>query len=357
MQTRVVVGLSGGVDSAVAAALLLAQGYQVEAVYLECYSEPGCRTDQDKRDALQVALQVGISFQVLDFRKEYRERVIEYFYTEYAAGRTPNPDIMCNREIKFGIFYDWAMAQGYDYVATGHYGRIVGIGNQELGIRRAKDESKDQSYFLSLVPRDHLRHILFPLGDMLKTQVRAKARELKLPTAGKPDSMGICFIGDVDVHKLLSERLGEQPGEVVRKELGIRNQELVVGRHKGLWFYTIGQRGGWEMFSTAQKPDSSPLYVIGKDNEGNRLIVGEREEAIVNTFGVQELGIRNQGIGDKLWVRIRNLGEMVEVARMQECMNGQVEITTVKSIFAPASGQSAVFYDVRGVLAGSGIIV
>lgn len=219
MKQKVALGLSGGVDSSVAAALLIGQGYEVTGIYLECYNEPGCRTDQDKKDALQVALKLGIKFEVLDFRKEYKEKVVEYFYSEYKAGRTPNPDVMCNREIKFGIFYDWAMQNGFDYVATGHYTRSVEVksekGEVKSLLQRARDESKDQSYFLWQIPNDHLNHILFPLGEMLKSEVRAKAKELGLLTATKPDSMGICFIGDIDVSKLLKDRLGENPGDVV----------------------------------------------------------------------------------------------------------------------------------------------
>ncbi len=379
MQKRVVVGLSGGVDSSVAASLLLEQGYEVEAVYLECYNEPGCRTDQDKAHALKVAMQLGISFQVLDFRKEYKAKVIEYFYAEYEAGRTPNPDVMCNREIKFGIFYDWAIKHGYDYVATGHYARI-----KDCQLQRAKDESKDQSYFLWQIPQDHLAHMLFPLGGMLKSEVRAKAHKLKLATASKPDSMGICFIGDVDVAQLLRDRLGEQPGEVVMKitnnQASIHKQSgnghkkniinskqfddwsldvgyleddyVVVGRHKGLWFYTIGSRGGWEVLPQMQSSDMPPLYVIEKDSKGNRLIVGKRDEAMTREIRVLELGIRKQEIGEKLWVRIRNLGELHAVTQLHSDT-----ITLEKPIFAPAPGQSAVFYDGKGILAGGGIIV
>ncbi|MFH2085317.1 MAG: tRNA 2-thiouridine(34) synthase MnmA [bacterium] len=339
LKKRVVVGLSGGVDSSAAAALLIEQGYDVHGVYLECYNEPGCRTDQDKKDALQVAMQLGIRFQTLDFRKEYREKVVEYFYHEFEEGRTPNPDVVCNREIKFGIFYDWAIASGYDYVATGHYARIEGG-----KLRRAYDESKDQSYFLWQVPRRHLKHILFPLGGMLKSEVRAKSKELELATAEKPDSMGICFIGEVDVAKLLKDRLGEKPGEVVRGG-------EVVGRHNGLWFYTIGQRGGWEMDPKAQKSDTQPLYVIGKNKVKNQLIVGTREATMRDRF--QILDVRFQGQNDqKLWVRIRNLGELYEV----EEFDGKV-IKTRERIFGVAGGQSAVLYDRDGVLVGGGIIV
>lgn len=356
---KVVIGLSGGVDSSVAAALLIQQGYEVEGVYLECYNEPGCRTDQDKADALKVAIQLGIPFQVLDFRKEYREKVVEYFYREYAAGRTPNPDVMCNREIKFGIFYDWAQRppQGkprYDFVATGHYARIRKTKDGSLFLQRARDESKDQSYFLWQIPLDHLPHILFPLGNMLKIDVREKAKELGLLTASKPDSMGICFIGEVDVSKLLRERLGENPGEVVMYPTG---SDLVgkMGTHKGLWFYTIGQRGGWEMFPEKQSPEMGPLYVIGKDKDNNQLIVGRREATMRREFKIVSDG-RIQGFAptemQKFSVRIRNLGELYELVSF----DGKT-IVTKEPVFGVAEGQSVVFYDRDGVLVGGGILV
>lgn len=372
-----VIGLSGGVDSSVAAALLLEQGYEVHGVYLECYNEPGCRTDQDKADALKVALKLGITFEVLDFRKEYKEKVVEYFYNEYAAGRTPNPDVMCNREIKFGIFYDWAIEQGYKYIATGHYCRIAtykesprrDLQGDSFRLQRARDESKDQSYFLWQIPQDHLKHILFPLGEMLKTKVRSKASELGLSTASKPDSMGICFIGEVDVNKLLKDRLGEKIGEVVMYPSGsdlvgqkisdLRDLTLngeVIGQHKGLWFYTIGERGGFEIDKLKLKklgmhPEKmGPLYVVGKDILNNRLIVGSREETMKNRF--QILDSRFQEQRRSMWVRIRNLGELVPVEKNE----GNTVILKEK-IFGIAEGQSAVFYDNEGVLVGGSIIV
>jgi tRNA-specific 2-thiouridylase len=344
---KVVIGLSGGVDSSVAAALLVEQGYDVEGVYLECYNEPGCRTDEDKKDALQVAIKLDIRFQTLDFRKEYKEKVIEYFYAEYAAGRTPNPDVICNREIKFGIFYDWAMKAGFDYVATGHYCRISGD-----KLQRARDESKDQSYFLWQIPTDHLRHILFPLGEMLKSEVRARARELGLLTANKPDSMGICFIGEVNVRKLLKDRLGEKVGDVIMYPAGPGPAGLtgaVVGRHKGLWFSTIGSRGGWKLDPKKQTPQMPILYVIEKNSEKNKLVVGTREETLVREFRIQNLGFSVDG---KLWVRIRNLGEFVGVDKVED---GVVRLK--KKIFGVAEGQSAVFYDKNGGLVGGSIIV
>jgi tRNA-specific 2-thiouridylase len=370
---KIAVGLSGGVDSSVAAALLIEQGYEVHGVYLECYNEPGCRTDQDKKDALQVALKLGISFAVLDFRKEYKEKVIEYFYREYEAGRTPNPDVMCNREIKFGIFYDWAIARNFDYVATGHYARIF-----DGRLQRAHDESKDQSYFLWQVPRDHLSQILFPLGNMLKSEVREKAQALGLSTANKPDSMGICFMGEVNVNKLLKDRLGEKEGEVTMQchsdlpaQAGTVTQ-CQIGTHRGLWFHTIGERGGFEIDKSKLKrmglhPEKmGPLYVIGKDKTKNQLIVGTREETMRDGFQIDLSASLEMTMGKgegKLWVRIRNLGELYEVSQLHDLpaqagtVTQQLLVTTLQPLFGVAEGQSAVFYDEEGILVGGGIIV
>jgi tRNA-specific 2-thiouridylase len=354
MRKRVVVGLSGGVDSSVAAALLLEQGYDVHGVYLECYNEPGCRTDQDKADALKVALKLGITFEVLDFRKEYRENVIEYFFREYEAGRTPNPDVMCNREIKFGIFYHHAMEQGYDYVATGHYARIQQVlqssSDPVFQLMMARDESKDQSYFLWQIPKDHLAHILFPLGNMLKSEVRQKAKELGLHTALKPDSMGICFIGEVDVLELLKSRLGENPGEIFYKD-------RVVGRHRGLWFHTTGERRGFDLDKLALKklgmhPERlEPMYVVQKNINKNQLIVGTRDEVMRQEFKILDSRLEKRGKG-KMWVRIRNLGELIEVEKIEDRV-----VTLKEKMFGVAEGQSAVFYDKNGVLVDGTIIV
>jgi tRNA-uridine 2-sulfurtransferase len=199
---QVAVGLSGGVDSSLSAALLVEQGYDVTGVHLVCYEEPGCRAPQDRKDALAVALQLGIPFEVLDFQKEYKEKVIEYFYREYQAGRTPNPDVACNREIKFGLFLNWAVENGFDYVATGHYARIRERAHGYY-LLRGKDEKKDQSYFLYTLTQKQLSYILFRIGHLTKDQVRREAKKRGLVTADKPDSVGICFVGDVDVQEFL----------------------------------------------------------------------------------------------------------------------------------------------------------
>ena len=357
---RVVVGMSGGVDSSVAAALLVAGGYDVTGVYLTCWEEPGCRTDQDRKDALRVATQLGIRFEVLDFRTEYREKVVEYFYKEYEAGRTPNPDVVCNREIKFGLFYDWAISHDFDYVATGHYAKIMHESTnektQKYFLQRPKDLSKDQTYFLWEVTPEKLAHVLFPLGDMLKTEVRAKARTLGLPTAAKPDSMGICFIGEVDVTKLLREKLGEKPGPVMW-------DGHIIGQHGGLWFYTVGQRGGWTLDHTKQKTTMPPLYVVGKEIKTNKLLVGTREQTIQTRFRIQDMRfmvgeqeLESLVAKGKLSVRIRNLGDLFKVVQMHKQTNEQVELQVAEPIFGVAEGQSGVLYDDLGRIVCGGII-
>ncbi len=364
---KVVVGISGGVDSSVAAARLLEQGYDVTGAYLTCWEEPGCRTDQDRKDALKVATQLGIPFEVLDFRREYRERVVDYFYGEYAAGRTPNPDVVCNREVKFGMFYDWAMAHAFDYVATGHYARIVHStqyavhGETQFLLQRPRDLAKDQTYFLWEVAPEKLDHVLFPLGDVLKSEVRSRAKELGLPTAEKPDSMGICFIGEVDVTELLRDKLGEQPGDVVR-------DGTVIGTHKGLWFHTIGQRGGWDLFPTMQTVAMPPLYVIEKNVSKNQLIVGTQEQTRVDSVTVStpvlyvdRTRFFTRAAGGQLYLRIRNLGALCKVRSLSENEDGALSVSLDKPLFGVALGQSAVFYsreDKEGeeIVAGGGII-
>lgn len=343
---RVVVAMSGGVDSSVSAALLVEQGYIVTGAFIEAYNEPGCRSDQDKQDALKVAMQLGIRFQTLDVRKAYTEKVIQYFYDEYEAGRTPNPDIVCNREIKFGIFDDYATHNGYDFVATGHYARIVGG-----RLQRPRDLTKDQTYFLWQVAQDKLEHTLFPLGEMKKQDVRQKARALGLPNADKPDSMGVCMLGEVNVNDFLREKLGEEAGDVVWKG-------EVVGRHKGLWFHTIGQRGGWEVGRERQSAQMPPLYVIEKHTRQNQLVVGERQKAMRTTWSMVN-GQWYMGVGEmqklireqKLTIRIRNLGELYEIAEFDRGM-----IKVKESVFGVAEGQDSVLYARMGGLGDEMIV-
>jgi len=342
--TKILLGLSGGVDSAVAAILLKKQGYQVETAYIECWSEPGCRAEGDRRDALQIALQLNLPFQVLDFKKPYREKVMQYFLDEYQAGRTPNPDVMCNKIIKFGLFYDWAMKRGYDAIATGHYADTDG---QCLYI--PKDTAKDQTYFLYEIKEAQLARVLFPLAELTKLEVRKIAEQAKLPVANKKDSVGICFVGDINIPKFLKKNLGENPGEIVDK------QGRVVGQHRGLWFHTIGQRHGFvidkkkyaKLHAEFDKSELPALYVIAKNQTANQLVIGPKQATEVREFLVDKLQLINLTEQELLKqtkpkVRIRNIGKLVDCSIIKQLDSFQIKLN--QPLEGIAAGQSAVFY-------------
>ncbi|GIK83601.1 MAG: tRNA-specific 2-thiouridylase MnmA [Patescibacteria group bacterium] len=356
---KVALGMSGGVDSSVCAHLLLEQGYAVTGVYLECWRAPGCRSEEDRKDALKVALDLGIPFKVLDFKQEYRDKVVEYFFTEYEAGRTPNPDVMCNKEIKFGMFYDWAMKEGFDFVATGHYAKISenetedGTTIKQLAI--PKDAHKDQTYFLYLLNEGQIDHTLFPLQNMLKSEVRTEAEKRKLHVSNKKDSVGICFIGDINVHNFLKERLGENPGAVVD------TAGNVIGTHKGLWFYTVGQRNGFQINAktvikmddgtTIDKHNIPPFYVIRKNPEKNQLVVGFGHETLTDTFDVRDMHwiVNNNDKlalnSTNLFVRIRHTGDLLKCKiKVKDDIKTASTVTLTKPTKGIAQGQSAVFY-------------
>ncbi|OGV95661.1 tRNA 2-thiouridine(34) synthase MnmA [Microgenomates group bacterium RBG_16_45_19] len=348
---KVAVGLSGGVDSAVAAALLQEQGYEVTGVFLLCYRGPGCRTDEDRKEALDVALKLEIPFEVLDFRKEYQEKVLEYFKAEYEAGRTPNPDVVCNREIKFGLFYEWVLKKEFDYVATGHYACVRSTQDTRFELLIPKEKRKDQTYFLYQLREEQLRHILFPIGGMTKDEVRHKAKELKLPVAKKPDSQGICFVGEVGVKQFL-QRMGvkEKRGEVANVS------GKVVGEHKGVWFYTIGQRHGFEVKNVS--PQTKPLYIFKKDLKKNILVVGTREACMRREFEVGEVYLRHETrstIQDlsNVKVRIRHGGQLI-LAKIV-IRDSRLMVQLAKPVFGVAPGQSVVFYN-REICLGGGVI-
>ena len=339
---RVAVGLSGGVDSSVSAYLLKKQGYDVVGVYMQCWDFPeeGCASNEDKMYAVQSAAKLGIKIESLNFIKEYKERVISYFYEEYSKGRTPNPDVMCNKEIKFGLFFKWALDNGFDYVATGHYARVEDV-EGEFRLLKGVDPTKDQSYFLYNLTQEQLCKVLFPIGGMLKKDIRKIAKDIDLPTANRPDSTGICFIGEVDIKKFLMKKISPKTGNVI-----LKNGEI-IGTHEGVWFYTIGQRRGF----TVTKYQGNPMYVIGKDVEKNELIVGTEEETYVKEFSIENVHwIDNLGKDSfRCGVRIRHLGEIYP---------GDVKLPHIsldKPAFGVASGQSAVLYD-GDVVLGGGII-
>lgn len=268
--SRVVVGLSGGVDSAVTAWLLKQQGYEVIGVFMKNWEadddDPNCPARQDFLDVLAIGDALGIEIELVNFSRAYRERVFGDFLAELRAGRTPNPDVLCNSEIKFKAFLEHALELDADCLATGHYARLEG----EAGSRRllkAVDVNKDQSYFLYRLHQDQLAHVLFPLGGLTKPEVREMARKAKLPVAEKRDSTGICFIGERPFREFLMRYLPIQPGPMVTPE------GRVVGEHQGLMYYTLGQRKGLGIGGLKAAAEGVPWFVAGKDLAANRLIV------------------------------------------------------------------------------------
>src|SRR3989344_9449590 len=336
---KVAVGISGGVDSALAAALLKEQDYEVTGIFLECYNEPGCRTDDDRKDALKVALKLKIPFKVLDFKSQYRKKVVDWFYKEYEKGRTPNPDIVCNQEIKFGIFYDWMEKNGFDFMATGHYARV-----NEGKLLRSTDENKDQTYFLALLKEKQLKKVLFPIGHLTKDIVRKEAKKRGLPVWGKKDSTGICFIGnDYSFSEFLKRRIKVHGGEVVDKK------GQVIGTHQGIEFYTIGQRHGFKV--NPSSTSSNPLFVVSKDAKTNQLTVGFKKELAKKAFEVDGW----QWIGEK---PVKKTGLLFRIRHRGELVKGKIDGKKVKlsrPVFGVAPGQIVVIYD-RLVCLGGGVI-
>ena len=358
---KIAIGLSGGVDSAVAAYLLKQHGYEVVGVHLYCWPKKseiekdgstraewikknGCRADEDERMALKTALELGIPFKILDFSEEYNRRVVDYFYREYEAGRTPNPDVLCNSEIKFGLFLQWALENGFDHVATGHYAKL-----DDGQLMIPKDKHKDQTYFLWKLTAKELRHVRFPLSDYLKSEVRKMAKEAGLSVANRPDSQGICFIGNVDTREFLARRLQKKTGEVKN------TKGEVIGTHDGIWFYTVGERGGWQLTPSAQKKymnqgETPIFYVISKDAAKNELMVGIGEETTRQKFSVGEVNWMGESDAvTRCHVRIRHGGKLIEAS-----LSGN-EVTLGEPQRGIAPGQSAVFYK-DDVVLGGGVI-
>jgi len=348
---KVAVGLSGGVDSAVSLLLLKEQGYDVVGVHMQCwdYNEEGCTGEKDKTDAVLLCSQLEVPFKFLDFQKEYQEKVIQNFYDEYEAGRTPNPDVLCNKEIKFGIFYNWAMENGFDFIATGHYAKISNFGdlNNSFKLLIPKDTIKDQTYFLYRIEKMQLNHILFPLGNLLKDEVKEIAFQNDLKVFNKPESMGICFIGKINVRDFLKRKIPEKVGSVVN------TSGEVIGRHRGIAFYTIGQRHGFEIF----KYTGSPMYITEKIAGSNTLVVGNEKDCLKQNFIVKNLSFCSEVIDTdcEILSRIRHQGELVKSKIVIE-KNGDFHVYLTKKLSGIAPGQSCVFYSPSGILIGGGVI-
>lgn len=325
---RVVVGLSGGVDSSVAAHLLIQQGFEVIGMFMRNWHDEtvtlsdDCPWIDDSNDALLIAQQLGIPFQVIDLSAEYKERIVDYMFSEYEAGRTPNPDVLCNREIKFDVFLKAALELGADYVATGHYCRRIDHPDGTVGLLAGKDPNKDQSYFLCQLDQEQLSKALFPIGELLKSEVREIAKEMNLVTADKKDSQGLCFVGKISLPQFLQQKLVAKKGDVIEVPdnleqfkaynalaPNIENVEALtvpfvykksdgnkVAEHQGAHFYTIGQRKGLHI---GGRPE--PSFVIGIDTVGNIVFSGQTDEHPgLNRFALK---VENQ---DVHWVNIKH---------------------------------------------------
>jgi tRNA-specific 2-thiouridylase len=405
---KVYVGMSGGVDSSLSAALLVEQGYDVTGIYMKNWSAdlPGvkCPWADDLADAKRVAVRLGINFKVFDFEKEYRQKVVDYMIDEYRAGRTPNPDIMCNQEVKFKLFLETALADGADMIATGHYARVlnsesaapfvskqadsrqddsanISLHSAELAnaqtssngqeisaessgqidnvyspnntadsagvLLQAVDKNKDQTYFLYRVTGEALGRTLFPIGEFTKPQVRQKAAERGLSTAAKKDSQGICFVGQVGIRDFLSMYVDQKPGNIVDKQTG-----KILGHHDGAIFYTLGQRHGLELGG------GLPYYVVGKDMDKNEVYV--TTDLNDETLWKKEINLTNvHWINDappdgKYQIRVRHRAPLTD-AMIEKTADGlKLSLDNPERAIAP--GQSVVIYDGE-ICLGGGIVV
>ncbi len=355
MMKRVVVGMSGGVDSSVAAYLLKEQGYDVQCIFMKNWEDDDddfyCSSEEDYNDAVQVCDLLDLPLHAVNFSKEYRENVFKYFLEEYKSGRTPNPDVLCNKEIKFKFFMEYALELGAESIATGHYARI---NNSSKGFELLKgiDNNKDQSYFLYLLGQKELSKTLFPIGEMTKSEVRDLAIKIKLPNSKKRDSTGICFIGERDFKSFLKQYLPAQPGDIITSE------GKVVGEHDGLMYYTLGQRKGIGV-GGGHGTTEEPWYVVKKNIKRNLLVIGQGHDH-------PDLYSKNIKAGQLHWItsapsipieytakiRYRQKDQKCTITEIQQ---GIANIIFTENQFAPTPGQSIVFF-IGEQCVGGGII-
>lgn len=354
---KVFVGLSGGVDSSVSAALLKNQGYDVTGVFIKVWQPEFVKCDwrEDRLDAMRICAKLDIPFKDLDLEEEYKKQVFDYMIEEYKNGRTPNPDVMCNKAIKFGGFLKFALDNGADYVATGHYCRKTqNTNSKDFQMLAGKDDNKDQSYFLWTLTQDQLKHILFPVGHLEKPKVRKLAKKYDLLTAEKKDSQGLCFVGMVEMKDFLKRFLPEKRGDVLNE-----NGE-VIGYHDGAFYYTFGQRHGFVI--TEKTSEDKPYFVIDKNIEKNTIIVSEklREK---NIFDKKEIEIENinwvsgnvPDLDKKYQAKIRYRQPLQSCKIYRNPVSGIFGVVFDEPQKSVSSGQSVVFYDGE-VCLGGGII-
>ena len=361
---KVFVGISGGVDSAVSALLLKQQNYDVTGVFIRTWQPDfiECTWRDERRDAIRICAYLNIPFLECDAETEYRDLVGMQMVSDYVSGLTPNPDILCNREVKFSVFWQFAKTRGADFIATGHYAKIITPPQPSPNLRegaalaRPKDTAKDQTYFLWTLQNSDLEHVIFPLADLTKPEVREIAQKNKLPNATKKDSQGICFLGHIDIKDFLSHYIDLQEGSVLN-ELGV-----VIGKHHGAIIYTLGQRHGFEIFknTTAEKP----YYVIDKDIEKNTLTVSH--EHLNNTFAKKEylltkgfirkdINLKLGSLASKLDIfgMYRYNGEFVKIETLNELNNKKIQVIFEKPLLI-SPGQSVAFYQ-NDIVIGGGV--
>ncbi len=340
---KVWIGLSGGVDSATSATLLKKAGYDVTGVFIKVWNPPGieCSWRGDQREAIKVALHLKIPFKTLDLSRVYKKEVIDYMLREYKAGRTPNPDVVCNREVKFGAFYRAAKKAGADYVATGHYAQT-----SNLKLLTSNDLEKDQTYFLWNLKQEQLPHILFPVGNLTKPKVRQLAKKFRLPNAKRKDSQGLCFIGKFNFQEFLRKYLKVKKGEVVDEK------GKVIGEHDGVWFYTIGQRHGFTVQHRVL--DSGPHYVVGKVVKKNILRVSQNpaQTATTETIKLKQVNwiSKKPQINKKYSCRFRYRQKLVSCKLIN---SNKIKFAKPQTAVTPE--QSLVLYD-KEICLGGGVI-
>jgi len=354
-KAKILVGLSGGVDSAVALYLLQKQGYEVEAAFMKNFSEKvnikgTCPWKEDRLMAYRVAAHLKVPIQTFDFEAEYHDKVVNYIFDSYKAGLTPNPDVLCNNEIKFKLFLDKAMKLGFDKIATGHYAQVKEDKNG-WHLLRGKDPNKDQSYFLAGLNQKQLSKAVFPIGDIKKPEVRQIAKQAKLVNADRKDSQGICFIGKVDLKIFLQQKIKPKVGDIVD------TKGNVLGEHQGVWYYTIGQRKGLDIGG------SGPWYVVKKDIKNNKLIVGHVDDEALYNKSVQISDLHwlakehKLPLKAKAQIRYRQPGqEMVIKSPKPPLSRGLYEVEFKKPQAGVASGQIIAVYKGKELVASANIV-